>query len=241
MTDPESPRHLRPRRGAHRRRRRPSRWWALLLAVAAGLALAVGLGGWAGGSTGARSAPRATTTTSTTTTTTTTVPAAPSAATPLPPIPGGVYAVGDSVMVDAQGPLVADVSGIEVDAAVSRQWADGEPLVRAALARGISGAIVVFLGTNGPLAPADFDAMMAAAQGARRVVFVTVHVDRPWQDPNNAVLAAGVARYPNAVLADWNALSTPHPEWFYAADGTHMPIGGPGAQALASLIASKLP
>ena len=32
-----------------------------------------------------------------------------------------------------------------------------------------------------------------------RVVFVNIHVDQPWQDPNNAVLAAGAARYPNVV------------------------------------------
>ena len=38
---------------------------------------------------------------------------------------------------------------------------------------------------------ADFDAMMAILGGASRVVFVNVHVDRPWQDPNNAVLADG--------------------------------------------------
>jgi hypothetical protein len=71
------------------------------------------------------------------------------------------------------------------------------------------------------------------------VVFVTVHVDRPWQTQVNGVLASGVARYPKTVLADWNSLATEHPEWFYS-DGTHLPIDGVGAQALAALIASKV-
>jgi hypothetical protein len=214
----------------------------VVLALVVGLAAALTVGGWAGG-TDRRADPATTTTptTTTSTTTTSTVPAVPTAAAPMAAPPGGVYAVGDSVLIDAQAVLTADVTGIQVDASVSRQWGQGETLVAAARARGVSGDIVVFLGTNGPIATADFDAMMAAAKGARRVVFVTVHVPRDWQDPNNAVLVAGVGRYPGtAVLADWNALSSAHPEWFYAGDGTHMPIGGPGAQALAALIASKL-
>jgi hypothetical protein len=213
-------------------------------ALVVGLAAAMSIGGWAGG-TDRRADPTTTTTSTTSTTTTsitttTTVPEVPTAAAPVPAPPGGAYAVGDSVLLDAQAALTTDVTGIQVEASVSRQWGQGEALVAAARARGVSGDIVVFLGTNGPIATADFDAMMTAAKGARRVVFVTVHVPREWQDPNNAVLAAGVARYPGAVVADWNALSSAHPEWFYAGDGTHMPIGGPGAQALAALIASKL-
>ncbi len=31
---------------------------------------------------------------------------------------------------------------------------------------------------------------------------------------NNAVMTDGVQRYPNAVLVDWHAVSTGHPEFF---------------------------
>ncbi len=66
-------------------------------------------------------------------------------------------------------------------------------------------------------------------------MFVNVNVPRAWEAPDNAVLAAGVARYPGvAVLADWNALSTPHPEWF-TPDQVHLQPAG--AQALAALVA----
>jgi hypothetical protein len=68
---------------------------------------------------------------------------------------------------------------------------------------------------------------------------VNVVVGQDWQDEVNGVLAAGVARYPNAVLADWASLEAANPGWVYA-DGTHLPIDGPGAQALAALVASKL-
>ena len=51
------------------------------------------------------------------------------------------------------------------------------------------------------------------------------------------MLAAGVARHAGvAVLADWNALATPHPEWF-TADQVH--LNPAGAAALAALIASR--
>ena len=167
---------------------------------------------------------------------------APSSPAPCTPtaVPGGAYAVGDSVMIDAQAPLQECVSNIQVNAAVSRQWSEGEAILRDVMA-GASppSVVVVALGTNGPITTADFDAMMSILPAASRVVFVTVHVDQPWQNQVNGVLASGVARYPKAVLADWESLAAPHPEWFYS-DGTHLPISGPGAQALAALIASKV-
>jgi hypothetical protein len=151
-----------------------------------------------------------------------------------------VTAIGDSVMVDYQAPLESDVPGVAVNASVSRQWSDGEHVLSFLKAIGALGAeVIVGLGTNGPITSPDFDAMMASLSGASRVVFVNTHVDRPWQDPNNAVLANGASKYPNAVVADWAALAAQHPEWF-GPDGTHLAIDGPGATALAALVASKL-
>jgi len=142
-------------------------------------------------------------------------------------------------MIDYQGPLETDLPGVRVDGTVSRQWAQGTTLLSQLKASNQLGAtVIVGLGTNGEISPAAFDAMMSVLSGASKVIFVNTHVDRPWQDPNNAVLAQGVAKYPNAVLVDWNALATENPSWF-GSDGTHLAIGGTGAQALASLIASK--
>ncbi len=169
---------------------------------------------------------------------------APTTTTTRPPGPGfnagQVTAVGDSVMLDYQDPLKTSIPGINVDAAVSRQWSDGESILQTLKAEGqLGGDVIVALGTNGPITDADFDDMMAILGGASRVVFVNVHVDRPWQDPNNAVLANGATRYPNVVVADWATLAAQNPQWF-GADGTHLAIDGPGSDALASLIASTL-
>ncbi|HEY5384940.1 MAG TPA: hypothetical protein VIJ56_06860 [Acidimicrobiales bacterium] len=185
----------------------------------------------------AASRPEATTTTTTTippTTTTTTRPAGPGFNA------GQVTAVGDSVMLDYQDPLKTTIPGINVDAAVSRQWSDGEQILQTFKADGqLGGDVIVGLGTNGPITDADFDNMMTILSGASRVVFVNVHVDRPWQDPNNAVLASGATRYPNTVVADWATLAAQNPGWF-GADGTHLAIDGTGADALAQLVATTL-
>ena len=175
-----------------------------------------------------------TTSTAPTTTTTTTRPAGPGFNV------GQVTAVGDSVMLDYQDSLQTSIPGINVNAAVSRQWSDGESILQTLKADGQLGAdVIVALGTNGPITDTDFDNMMAILGGASRVVFVNVHVDRPWQDPNNTVLANGAARYPNVAIADWATLAAQNPQWF-GSDGTHLAIDGTGAQALASLIASTL-
>jgi hypothetical protein len=143
-------------------------------------------------------------------------------------------------MLDYQDPLKTSIPGINVDAAVGRQWGDGESILQGMKAAGhLGGLVVVGLSTNGPITTADFDSMMAVLSGASRVVFVNVHVDRPWQDPNNAVLAAGATRYPNVVVADWATLAAHNPQWF-GGDGTHLAIDGPGANALAALVSLTL-
>ena len=151
-------------------------------------------------------------------------------------VAGPVSAVGDSIMIDIQPYLESDIPGVTVDGEVSRQFETGIGIVQADRAAGTLGAVlVVELGTNGSVTAADFDAMMQAAAGVKRVVFVNINVPRPWEVPDNAVLSAGVARYPGlAVLADWNAESAPHTEWF-TPDQVHLEPAG--AQALAALVA----
>jgi hypothetical protein len=160
----------------------------------------------------------------------------PTTTTALGPVPGPVTAVGDSIMLDIQPALTADLPGVTVDGLVSRQFDAGIGVVRTDRAAGTLGRVlVVELGTNGAVTPAAVDAMMQAASGVTRVVFVNVDVPRDWAESDNAVLAAGVTRYPGvAVLADWKSLATPHPEWF-TADQVH--LNPAGATALATLIA----
>jgi hypothetical protein len=182
-----------------------------------------------------RSSAHTTTSSAPTTTTTSTLPAT------APGFEAGhVTAVGDSVMLDYQEPLETDIPGVNVQAAVSEQWSAGEAALQQLKSDGQLGSeVIVALSTNGPITDADFDDMMGILRGASRIVFVNIHVDRPWQDSNNQVLADGAARYKNVVIADWATLADENPQWF-GPDGTHLAIDGSGAVALASLISSTL-
>src|SRR6185437_6140970 len=141
--------------------------------------------------------------------------------------PSQATAVGDSIMVDYRDPLRTDVPGINVDAAVGRQWSEGESILQGMKAEGrLGNEVVVGLGTNGPISDSDFDTMMSILAGASRVVFVNIHANRPWQDPDNAVLARGAARYHHVAVADWATLAARNPQWF-GPDGTHLAIDGP--------------
>jgi hypothetical protein len=152
--------------------------------------------------------------------------------------PGGVTAVGDSVMLGASSALRQAIPSIEIDAVVSRQWDPGVATVSSDRSSGrLRPTLVVDLGTNGTVSASQFDAMVRAAEGSRRIVFVTVRVPRPWEAQDNAVLRAGVSRHPNTVLADWYSASEGHPEWF-APDGYHLQPAG--ARAFAALIAASV-
>jgi len=207
------------------------------VAVTAGASLAAGSSDPSTAASPPTSVPPTGSTGSTGSTSTSTIgPSTSTAPTNQIPLAGPVTAVGDSIMLDIQPNLQQDVPGVQIDGLVSRQFETGIGVVQADRAAGTLGTVlVVELGTNGSVTSSDFDAMMQAATGVKRVVFVNVDVPRSWEVPDNAALAAGVARYPGvAVLADWQALSSSHPEWF-TPDQVHLQPAG--AQALAGLIA----
>ena len=156
---------------------------------------------------------------------------------------GHVTAIGDSVMLDAQPALQADIPGIDVEAAVSRQWDEGVALVQQMKAAGTLGSIVVIdLGTNGPVNPGavrrdDVGAGRRLGGGVRHrpptAVLQLVAIGQP--DPR-----AGRADVPECETRRLqHAGGRRTPQWF-GSDGVHMPIGGAGAQAMAALIASTI-
>lgn len=151
------------------------------------------------------------------------------------------YAIGDSVLIDAQGVLVHLVKKLRVDAAVSRQFSDGLSIVEHLRAtHRLTSRFIVFLGTNGPIEPAQFVKMLRELDICKRVVLVTLWVPtRGWMRANNDLIRTGPRRSRHVVIADWTELARGHPAWFYP-DEVHMPIDGPGATALAKLLARRL-
>ena len=152
-------------------------------------------------------------------------------------VPAHSTAVGDSVMLGAANALADAVNQIvgpdttRVDAAESRQFSAGVDLLKRYRDAGVLGdRVIVHLGTNGEVNPADFDRMMGILSGVKRVVIVNAKVPRPWEDEVNQTLSAGVRRYKNAVLADWHTYGGEHPEFFYD-DGIHLRPSGQVAYA----------
>lgn len=145
-----------------------------------------------------------------------------------PRLPSGeqLTAIGDSVMLASSPELAARFPGISIDAEVSRGLSVGVGLAQEQLANGsLRYALIVGLGTNGPIDEADLDALRAAA-GPRPLILVSAHAERDWIPGVNALLAQYAASHRGVVLAEWDAAITPHPEML-AGDGIHPePSGG---------------
>ena len=152
---------------------------------------------------------------------------------------GSVSAIGDSVMLGSADRLYGDIDNLTaMDAEVGLQASAAIDILRWRRASGQLGdVVIVHLGNNGIFTAGQFDEMMRVLAGVRRVVFVNVNVPRPWERPNNEMLAQGVRRYPNAVLVDWYSASTYHPE-FFVSDGVHLRIKG--QRVYAELISERL-
>jgi hypothetical protein len=175
-------------------------------------------------------------------------------AAPMPaPIRHTLVAVGDSVMLGAVS-AIRDIPHwrVTVDARGCRQPTtrgdgcgatdipSGVDALRAAREAGhLGGAVVVSLGNNGPMAPEQFDALMAEVADQRLVLALTLHEPRSYEGPNNAVITGATARWPNLRIVDWHTAAQDHPGWFSDGEGIH--LSRAGAVAMAELIASHLP
>jgi peptidoglycan/LPS O-acetylase OafA/YrhL len=165
--------------------------------------------------------------------------APPAAAQKSSPLGHDVLAIGDSVLLAASSALTARLHGdITVDAVVGRQcWAGISRLAAYRQAGDLVGlkALILDLGTNGPMTPADIAQIRTLAAGVPLLIFINVRVDRPWQSETNASLAA-VAGQPGIRVINWYAASAaPGLLW---PDGIHPDPAG--AAVFASLVASAL-
>jgi hypothetical protein len=150
-----------------------------------------------------------------------------------------ITAVGDSVMIGAAGELNRPLDNPAIQADVGLQAADAIAILQQRHAAGqLDDVVVVHIGTNGDITAEQFDEIMRALVDVPRVVFVNVKAPRPWEQPNNEVMAEGVLRYPkNAVLADWHVTSADRPELF-VDDGIH--LQPEGQRVYADMIAAHL-
>ena len=151
---------------------------------------------------------------------------------------GPVSAIGDSVMLGSAGPFQKQVDVSVMDAEVGMQIPYAIDVLRSRGAAGQLGdTVVVHLGNNGVFTRGQFEEMMRVLEDVDRVIFVNVRVARAWEAPNNRVIAAGVARHPNAELVDWYSASAGRPELF-VSDGVH--LQPPGQRLYAAMIRERV-
>jgi peptidoglycan/LPS O-acetylase OafA/YrhL len=121
--------------------------------------------------------------------------------------PNEVLAIGDSVMLDAADALKFDLGpSTVVDAVVGRQVSDGVARLTEYKAAGrLTGltALVIGLGTNGPMSVSQCDQIVSLASGVPKVIFVNVRMPRPWESITNGSLSACAGHGPRVVLVDW--------------------------------------
>jgi len=162
---------------------------------------------------------------------------APSAA----PSQPSVYFLGDSVMLGAQPWVKGDLGdrwAVTFDARVDRSTPQGLAIAEAHGGH-LGDAAVIQLGTNDGGRPAYYigqvDRVLQKLRGMPLVVWLTIAHARSYYATDDRLLRTAIARYPNAVVADWAGTVKPGDVY---ADGLHLtPAGG---KAMSRLSATTL-
>lgn len=150
------------------------------------------------------------------------------------------YAIGDSVMIDARSSLRADLPGIVVDAAVSRQVSAGVAILQRKRRAGTINPHTVFgLGTNGTFTGRQMSRIIRLTRGHRLYVVTTHCRYCSWTAANNRMVNRRCTPRYHCWVVPFAARARQHPEWF-TRDGVHMTPGGAGARAYAELVRATI-
>ncbi|MBU6363590.1 MAG: hypothetical protein KGQ95_05170 [Acidobacteria bacterium] len=130
------------------------------------------------------------------------------------------FAVGDSVLdaVNYTGGktyLQKFLGGSKApsDGDVNRQFAEGASLIKGYLAKNPKAcAVVVSIGTNGPVRPSDWDGLMKSLSKVPRVVVVNTYTknyrsEQSWMPQMNSDIAALQKKFRNVRVADWYSVA----------------------------------
>ena len=148
----------------------------------------------------------------------------------------GLWVTGDSVILGIRYELETR-SHIElINARVGRQAPELIDVMLHDKLNVVGSTVVFNLGNNNKLTEPQVAALFEAVKDQPTIIVVNTAVPRGWRDENN-LLIARYAELFGAVLIDWNAISTGHPEYF-APDGVHLVPAG--VRAYVDAISSKL-
>lgn len=149
----------------------------------------------------------------------------------------GLWVTGDSVILGIRN-VLAKYERIElINARVGRQIGELIEVAQTDQQFVSDSPVVLNLGNNNRLQEAEVISLFEIVRNQPKIVVVNTAVPRSWKEENNQIISRVVARYPNAVLIDWDQISQNHPEYF-ATDGVH--LNPPGVNAYVSAIREEL-
>jgi lysophospholipase L1-like esterase len=151
-----------------------------------------------------------------------------------------VVVVGDSIILGAQGPMVAAFSnagwGINFDAAVSRSTSAGAAAIDAHWME-LTDSLVINLGANDAGNTASYrqkvEQILTSTAGVPHVYWLTIREVRDYYPAANQAVREVAAGHPNVTVLDWNA-ATAGSTGLTSSDGLH--LTGSGAAAMTDLV-----
>lgn len=132
----------------------------------------------------------------------------------------GLWVTGDSVILGIHYELEVRSHIALINARVGRQATELLEVMKKDKANAIDSTVIFNLGNNNRLTSEQVSAIFEEVKDQPKIIVVNTAVPRGWRDENNALIAQFAKTY-GAILIDWAAISTGHPEYF-APDGVHL-------------------
>lgn len=141
---------------------------------------------------------------------------------------GGLWVTGDSVILGIRSVLGQNRPISLVNARIGRQAPELLEVIIQDQPQAMESPIIFNLGNNNALSREQVERIFDAVKKQPQIIVVNTAVPRPWRDGNNQIIKEVAARYPQADVVDWNAISNGRPEYF-APDGVHLVPAGVNA------------
>ncbi|WP_104177811.1 acyltransferase family protein [Cryobacterium sp. Y50] len=149
-----------------------------------------------------------------------------------------ITAVGDSVMLASAPELQSTLTGITIDASVSRGMYSADDILLALKAAGqLHSVVVIGLGTNGPITASELVDILRILGPDRQLVLVNAYAERDWTDGVNATLAEFASGNRRVELANWHDTIAGHLDLLA---GDHVHPGPRGGQLYADEVRAAL-
>jgi peptidoglycan/LPS O-acetylase OafA/YrhL len=149
----------------------------------------------------------------------------------------GLWVTGDSVILGIRSVLEENQPISLVNARIGRQAPELLEVLIQDQPQALDSPIIFNLGNNNALSREQVEQIFEAVKGQPQIIVVNTAVPRLWRDGNNQIINEVAAKYPQADVIDWSAISNGRPEYF-APDGVHLVPAG--VNAYVSAILEKL-